>query len=259
MPKDPITIAAIRRRLHTKVLGQKMQYFDTLPSTNDTLKQMTDAIDGTVVIAGGQTAGKGTKGRSFYSPENDGVYCSVLLRRPLSPEKVGLLTCAAAVAVAQAIETLCPVSVGVKWVNDLLINGKKVCGILTEGVFDPETGLISRAVIGIGINVHTNDFPADISLIASSLWKESGITLSRGEVIATVLNELEKVVKTFESGAFLEEYKRRSVVLGKEITVIKGAEQFTAKAIDINLKGELLLENEQGVFLLASGDVSIKI
>ncbi len=259
MSKDPITVALIQRRLHTKILGQKLLCFDTLSSTNDTLKQMTDAVDGAVVVADKQTAGKGTKGRSFYSPENDGVYCSVLLCQPLSPEKVGLLTCAAAVAVAKAIESLCPLSVSIKWVNDLLINQKKVCGILTEGVFDPETGLISRAVIGIGINVHTDNFPEDLEMTASSLWKESGVSLERTAVICAVLEELEKVLETFENGTFLEEYKRRSMVMGKAVTVINGAAQFTAKAIDITPKGELLLENENGIFSIASGDVSVRL
>lgn len=259
MRKDPLTAAAIKRQLHTKWLGQKTECFDTLPSTNDHLKRLPDGTNGTVVIAGEQTAGKGTKGRSFYSPRNDGVYCSVLLCRPLAPEKVGLLTCAAAVAVARALENVYPVTVAVKWVNDLLINGKKVCGILTEGVFDPDTKEISRAVIGIGINLHTEFFPDDILPIASSLQKESGVFVPRSQVIAAVLEQLEIVLETFENGAFLQEYKKRSIVLGKEVTVIQGGQSFTASALDINEKGELVLQTAQGIFPLSSGDVSIRI
>lgn len=239
--------------LNTKILGNTLYIHTELPSTNDTLKQLAaDAPDGTVIIAEHQTAGRGRRGRSFYSPKGCGIYMSVLFKRPLSAEQVGLFTSAAAVAVARTIEALLPIEVQIKWVNDLLVHGKKVCGILAEGTPD-------GVVLGIGINVSTTQFPADIAAIASSLLKESGQAPDPAVLVARTLEQLEAVTADLDARAFLEESRRRSAVLGKEITVLRGDQSFRATAIAIDDGGALVVQTADDIIALSSGEVSLRL
>lgn len=248
MEKNAFTAA-----LQTNCFGRYLEVFDTLPSTNTYLKEHSALPHGAVVLAANQTAGRGRRGRTFFSPSG-GLYMSVLIHRRLTAQTVGLLTSATAVATAQAIEAFCPVTVGIKWVNDLLINNKKVCGILAEGA--PADGW---AVIGVGINVNTPVFPQELGTIATSLYKESGNTVSAERLAATVLNMLEPLVDNVENAAFLEETRRRSVVIGKEITVLRGNETFTARAVGIDDTGGLIIEKDGNTAVLTSGEVSVRL
>lgn len=243
----------IRSLLRTSTLGGSLSVYDTLPSTNDLAKSIiADAENGTVIVAAHQTAGRGRRGRTFFSPEGCGVYMSVLLKQVFAPEAIGLLTSAVAVAVARAIERLSPVTVQIKWVNDLLIHGKKVCGILAEGT--PH-----GVVIGIGINVSTTDFPADIAHIASSILHECGEAPSRTALVAAVLQELETVLAHLNDGAFLQESRTRSAVIGREVTVLRGEETFQATAVAIDDGGALVVQTENGTQTLFSGEVSLRL
>ncbi len=243
----------ITTALHTKAFGRQIDAFDSLPSTNTFLKEKADAPHGAVVIATNQTAGRGRRGRDFFSPQG-GLYMSIRIHRAFTAQTVGLLTSAAAVAVAQAIESLCPVSVQIKWVNDLLIHGKKVCGILTEGA-----AADGWAVVGIGVNVNTADFPAALADIATSLYKESGKVISCEQLAAAILNALEPLVDDIENGVFLQETRRRSAVIGKDITVMRGDETFAAHAVDIDDAGGLVIQRGQTLTVLTSGEVSIRV
>ncbi len=243
----------ITAQLHTKLLGRHLEVFETLPSTNTYLKGQSHLPHGAVVVAADQSAGRGRRGRHFFSPQG-GVYMSILLRCTFTAKTVGLLTSAAAVAVARAIETVCPVSVQIKWVNDLLINGKKVCGILTEGV--PKDGW---AVIGVGVNVNTTAFPQELTDIASSLYKEGGKRVSPELLAAAILNALEPLIEKVETGAFLEETRCRSAVIGRDITVFRGNETFAAHAVGIDDNGGLLVQTDSGTAVLTSGEVSIRL
>lgn len=245
---DRITAA-----LHTKQFGRHLEVFHSLPSTNTYLKEHSHLPHGATVVATDQTAGRGRRGRSFFSPTG-GLYMSVLIRQPLTAQTVGLLTSATAAATAQAIETVCPVTVGIKWVNDLLINGKKVCGILAEGV--PANGW---AIIGIGVNVNTADFPQELQSIATSLSAESGCTVSAVQLAAAILDALEPLVDNIETPAFLEETRRRSVVIGRDITVLRGNETFTAHAVGIDDTGGLLIQQNGVISVLTSGEVSVRL
>ncbi len=254
-----LTANAVQALLHTKTLGNTLYVYPLLPSTNDTAKtSAANAVHGTVIIADHQSAGRGRRGRSFFSPCGSGVYMSVILREDLLAEKVGLLTTAAAVAVARAIESLIPAQVQIKWVNDLLINGKKVCGILTEGTPN-DNGGYHFAIIGIGVNVSTLHFPSEIDETASSLLRECGEAPDRAALIAAILGELETVLTQMDSGAFLEENRRRSAVLGNMVTVIRGNETFAARAIAIDDAGALIVETDVGKKTLSSGEVSLRL
>lgn len=255
-----MTTDAILSKLTTRAIGRRLHIFDTLPSTSDEIKTLAEqnAPHGTTVIAHHQSAGRGRRGRSFYSPEGDGIYMSILLSGPIPAKDSGRITCAAAVAVARAIEALTPASVQIKWVNDLLINGKKLSGILTEGKLDPDSGMLDYAVLGIGINLSTADFPPELQAIATSLKMATGVAPDPDTLVAEILNRLEPVLHE-SSTVFLEEYRRRSAVLGKTVTVFRGAETFSARAVAIDDTGALLVETETGTCALSSGEVSVRL
>ncbi len=254
---NAVTESAIRRHLHTALFGRDLQVAATLPSTNTTARALAaaGAPEGTVVVAESQTAGRGTRSRLFFSPQG-GVYMSVILR-PREADGC-LITSCAAVAVARAIERLCPLNVHIKWVNDLYVGGKKLCGILTEAGFTPDNTL-DYVVLGIGVNVAAVEFPADIAGIATSLGNE-GCAVDRNALIAAILEEWEHAYATIGSGDFLAESRARSCVLGQRVTVTRGDEQFSATARDINSRGHLLVETDTGeTITLHSGEVSIRI
>lgn len=257
---DSLSEQMIRARLKSKTLGRKIEIHHSLPSTNTYAKQLAlrDGEDGTVIIAESQTAGRGRRGRSFFSPTS-GIYMSILLRPEFSAETAGLVTSCAAVATAKAIERLCDCEIGIKWVNDLLANGKKLCGILCEGASDLESGCMEYMIIGIGINVGATEFPPELCDIATTLENICGKKISRNELIAEILNSLEEEIASIESGAFIEESRRRSVVIGKDVTVISGGNSYPASAIDIDDKGHLLIEKDGKIIPLFSGEVSIRV
>lgn len=255
---NTVTVQDIQRCLHTAVFGNTLVVEPLLPSTNDTARQLAlnGAPEGTVVVADAQTAGRGRRGRAFFSPTG-GVYLSIILRPTVGTDP-GAITSCAAVAAARAIERCCAAQVGIKWVNDLYINARKVCGILTEGIPNHRGGL-DFAVLGIGINVWGTAFPAELRNIATSLERE-GYGVERCTLIAALLEEWERAYTTLSTGDYLEESRRRSVVLGKTVTVIRGRETFSAIAVDINENGHLLVETPAGETVeLASGEVSLQL
>lgn len=253
----PITEETIRACLHTHTFGRDIRVEPCLPSTNTTAKELAaaGASEGTVVIARRQTAGRGRLGRSFSSPEG-GVYMSLILR-PAADTDPGLVTSCGAVAVARAIRRLCDLPVGIKWVNDLLIHGRKVCGILAEGVLDP-TGGLTAIVLGLGINVAAATFPDDLKPILTTLENE-GATVDPSALIAAVLEEWEQAYATLSTGDFLAESRRLSVVLGRPVEVIRGAERFAAVAEAIDDQGHLVVRTETGLQTLRSGEVSLRL
>lgn len=260
-PDAVLRSAAVQAQLHTKLLGHPLHILPVLSSTNDHLKTLAadGAASGTALIADHQCAGRGRRGRRFYSPPSSGVYMSVLLRGPIPAQTVGKMTSVAAVATAEAIESLLPVQVQIKWVNDLLIDGKKVCGILTEGNLNAETGECDHAIIGIGVNVSTTAFPPELQEVATSLTLAGGKAPDRAALIAAILNRLEKALARMETGAFLAESRRRSAVLGKTVTVLRGNESYLAQAIAIDDDGRLVVDTDAGRRTLSSGEVSLKL
>lgn len=222
-----------------------------LPSTNTALKEMAaaGAPMGTVLIAHRQTCGRGRLGRQFHSPEG-GLYLSVLV------PPADTVTCRAAVAAARAIERLCDAKIDVKWVNDLFLNGRKVAGILAEGVLAPD-GTLTAVVLGIGVNVGETTFPDELKPIATSLGNE-GYALTREDLAAAFLTGLTQTLCADVS--VMDEYRRRNLALGRQITVLRGSETYPATAEGITDDGHLVVRTADGeTHLLSSGEISVRL
>ena len=257
---------------HAAMVGQ-IHVFKAVESTNLTAKKMAldGAPHGTVVIAEEQTKGRGRMGRSFFSPQGGGIYMSFILEPRFDAAKSVLITTAASVAVCKAIEAVTGISCGIKWVNDVYLGQKKICGILTEAVTDFESGHIDYIVLGIGINYSTAQdvFPKELAGIAGSLLSEpSSGDISRNRLIAEVINQVFEINENLESRKFIEDYRNRSFVLGSDILVIpriksdkdsSTAEGVPATALDIDGDGGLVVRYRDGsVQTLNSGEISIR-
>ena len=215
---------------------------------------LSGGANGTLVVAGRQKGGRGRMGRAFCSEEG-GLYMSILLR---GAYPAGQLTTLCAVAVCRAAERLTGLKLDIKWVNDALLDGKKVCGILTEGSLSAETLQCAYAVVGIGINVSTAAFPSDLQKVASSLLLEAGRAPDRAALIAAVCNRLEARFATMDSGDFLKESRRRSAVIGRKVTVLSDG-RYTAVARGIDDDGHLVVETADGLKTLHAGEVSLRL
>lgn len=259
---DVLSEAVIRQ--HLKRQNVRIEILDSCDSTNNLAKRlaMQGAADGTIVAAETQTAGKGRLGRSFYSPGRGGVYMSVILRPKLPAYDSVQITAGAAVAVCRAIEQLCRVKTEIKWVNDIYISGKKVCGILTEAASDWESGGVEYIVVGIGINVRrgTEPVPEELAEIITTLEEHTnGTSLGRNELIAAVANELDKIAGNLENGAFINEYRTRSMVLGKRVYASCGEMCEKVEVLEIDARGGLVVRGTDGMIkTLHSGEISIR-
>ena len=210
-----------------------------------------------LVAANRQTAGKGRLGRSFYSPADTGIYMSLLLRANRRIADFLPITVAASLAVCRAIEDFSQETPRIKWVNDVWLGDRKVCGILTEGIGNFENGMLEAAIVGIGINVSTAEesFPEALRSVAASL---GSLRVSRNEMIARVAAELFALTEQLQSPALMEEYRSRSLVLGKEIWWNTPSGRRQGKAVGINDAGNLEVETPEGLTVLNSGEVSIR-
>jgi BirA family biotin operon repressor/biotin-[acetyl-CoA-carboxylase] ligase len=252
----------ISSKLTASVLGKRIIVLDEVDSTNNYAKELTakDKSNGTVIVADRQTAGKGRMGRSFVSPPGKGLYMSVILRPEFSLHIAPLITSAVAVAVAEAIESVCDTDIQIKWVNDLYLNGKKICGILTEGSMDMEMRAMDIAVIGIGINVRSVEgcFDEELSKRASSIEDETGFVLDRNALCAAVINHIDTYLNRIENRSYLREYRRRELLTGNEITANIGNETITGKAVGIDRNANLMVELENGIVRsLSSGEANL--
>ena len=258
---DRLSAEEISRFLTTKRIAREIEIHETLDSTNNRAKALASAgaPHGTAVVADAQSGGKGRLGRTFFSPGHSGVYLSYILRPDCAPERASLLTSLAAVAAARAIERGSDADVKIKWVNDLYLGGRKICGILSEAGVGMETGRLDYAVVGIGINTGKISFPPELAEIATSIGNETGAVPDRNRLIAEISNELESLYGQLESGAFLEESRRRSCVIGREIMVLDGGKQYPAYAEDIDDQGRLVIRTGEGTACLGYGEVSLKL
>ena len=258
---DVLSEAGIRKWLKTRELGRELEIHDRLDSTNNRAKMLAaaGAKHGTVIIADSQSGGRGRQGRSFFSPDHSGVYMTMILRPDCAPDQAGLLTSLAAVATARAVEKTADVKADIKWVNDLYISGRKICGILCEAGLGMEAGKLEYAVAGIGVNTARMQFPPELQEIATSIGNECGEAPERNRLIAEILNETEALLGDLKTGHFLEESRKRSNVIGRTVTVIEGDKRYPAKAVDIDDQGRLVIETEDGRTCLNYGEVSLKL
>ena len=237
--------------------------YDEIDSTNRAAKQEAmehRAAHGSVVAASRQTAGRGRRGRSFFSPEG-GLYLSVVLEPGETLQESLLLTTAAAVSVYKAVEKICQVSLDIKWVNDLYRNGKKVCGILTEAVTDFESGSIQFAVVGIGINLYQNPdtLPEELKGIAGSVFdsRQAAEKADRNRLVAEIVNNLVEEMKDLKLSPV---YVEHNMIPGREIRILDGERSRRARALSICRDGRLLVEEEDGSqTALSYGEVSIRL
>ena len=241
----------VQQRLTTVSLGRVMTVLDETGSTNAVLRERAaaGAVHGETVIARQQTAGRGRLGRTFFSPPDGGVYLSVLLSHGFDPTQV---TIRAAAAVHRAIFSLCGLTCSIKWVNDLQLDGRKVCGILTEGLFELETGAMTGAVCGIGVNVG-GSFPPELREIAGTLPDDT----DKNALAAAVLNELEHCLSlNFEQ--VLDYYRLYCPLPGHAVTVHPiGAEPYEARAVSIDNQGRLVVDRGGELIALPGGEVSL--
>ncbi|MDF2928530.1 MAG: birA [Anaerospora sp.] len=249
--------------LESQVLGTVIHYFTDVSSTNNEAKKLAadGCPEGTIVVAEAQTVGRGRLSRGWFSPHGKGIWLSVVLRPPFQPQQAPKCTLMAAVAVTKAIRSFCNLPCGIKWPNDILYNGRKLVGILTE--MNAEMDAINYIVIGIGINVNTaaDEFPPELAEIATSIFAETGEEISRLQLLCRILTELEQVYQQVIQHGFapiLEEWKTLSVTLGQAVNVIGPDEQYSGTAVDIDEDGALLVDTEVGVRKVIAGDVSIR-
>lgn len=228
-------------------------------STNRVAKELAvnGALEGTLVVADKQSGGKGRLGRSFFSPEG-GVYMSMVLRPQIPAERAVLITTCAAVAVARAVEKVSDVKAGIKWVNDIFVNGKKVCGILAEAGLNPEQALPAYVILGIGINVKKQSVPDELKEIVGCLEDDREKEISKEELIVAVWEEFGKLYKELSDANYMEEYKERSVLLGREVTVFAPKGDYTATVIDIDREGHLVIDRCGETQRLSFGEVSVR-
>lgn len=265
---DVLTEPEIRRFLgETARVGRTLVCLAEVDSTNLRARQLAaeGAADGTVVVADRQTAGRGRLGRSFQSPGGQGIYLTALLRPDLPPERLSPVTAMAGVAVCRAVERLCGVSPGLKWPNDPVLDGKKLCGILTELSLEGETARVQELVLGIGINVsqRPEDFTPEVREIATSLVQALGHAVSRPALTAEIIREVDRLCAALaagETGPYLAEYRRRCVNLGRTVRLLRpdgGGE--TAEALDIDEEFGLVVRRPDGaVKTVRSGEVSVR-
>lgn len=237
---------------------------DEIDSTNNYLKSAAEkgGKEKTVVIAERQSAGKGRLGRDFFSPES-GLYMSILLKPSFSAEKSLFITTAAAVAVSDAVEEISDKKTGIKWVNDIFIGDKKICGILTESSIDFKTGGLNYAVLGIGVNIYhpVSGFPDELKDIAGAIFEENPQDNQiKQKLISRIIDNFFKIYEDFENSDFMKEYKQKSIILGKEVFVVKGENKEQATALDINDNARLVVRYENGeTEELSSGEVSVRL
>lgn len=236
----------------------------SVSSTNDILKQWAanGAQAGTVLVAGAQTVGKGRMSRRFYSPEGTGIYLSVLLRPKLSVPSSLRLTTASAVAVSRAIRRFTDEPVGIKWVNDLYMRNRKVCGILTEAAMDMESGMLDYAVVGIGLNlsVPKEGYPPEIADVAGAVFEDNVPDNIQNRMTAAILRELKSVIDDPSDSSVAEEYRSASWLNGKLVDVILADTSYPATVVGISENLELIVQTEQGEQkYLSSGEVSVKV
>lgn len=236
-----------------------------IDSTNTAAKNLAEkgAPEWTVIISEEQTSGKGRVNRPFYSPKGTGLYMSIILRPKFAAEKAVFITAAAAVAVARATEYVSEKKAMIKWVNDIYCNSKKVCGILTQGAVNMETGAFDYAVLGIGINVFRPDggFPPEIENIAGYVLENKNVFPdAANRIAAEILNLFSEYYKDIEHKTFVDEYRARSFITRKHIYVIKPGITLPAEALEIDDNCGLKVRyNDGSIETLSSGEVSTKI
>ena len=257
---DKLLPAEVLQGLAARYFKGPVHHYETLPSTNDLAKELggQEAPEGTVVVAESQTRGRGRLGRDWSSPPGVGLYVSLLLRPKLPPEELPQITLTAAVAAVKAVRKVSGLAAGIKWPNDLLWQGKKLGGILTE--METEADCIRHLVVGLGVNVNNRDFPPDLAATATSLALAAGGPVSRVRLLQAFLEGFEVLYERFlarEFAGILKEWKEYAVTLGQWVTVRQGLKEISGLAVEVAPDGALLLQIRPGeIVRVTSGELA---
>ena len=245
-----------------KWMGQEIKYFDSVDSTNVRAKLLAEEgyPSGTLVVANEQTAGKGRRGRIWDSEKDTGIFMTMMLKPDINPSRASMLTLIAALAQAKALRDITGEDVRIKWPNDVVLNGKKIVGILTE--MSAQFDYINHIVIGNGINVNTTSFPEELQDMATSLFLETGKKFKRAEIIAKTWEYFEQFYEIFleteDLSALMKEYNALLVNMHKGVRVLDPKEPFEGKAMGITKNGELIVDTWECRKLVSSGEVSVR-
>ena len=260
---DIITKSEIASRLGTKWAGKSLYCFDEVDSTNIVAKKKAEegAEHGTLIVADKQSAGRGRRGRSWESPAGKDIYMTIMLKPEFTPDKASMLTLVMALAATRAVQDVTQLSCSIKWPNDIVVNGKKICGILTE--MSAELDYIHYVVIGIGINVNLEVMPDEIKENATSLLLESKKKILRAHIIERVMHYFEQYYEMFlqteDLSMLLKAYNGYLINQDKEVCVLDPKEEYTGIAQGINSQGELLVKKENGeIVQVYAGEVSVR-
>ena len=264
LEKDVLSQKGLDELLYKEKTAIKAVVYDEATSTNDIAKEYAaNSSEDIVVIANHQTKGRGRRGRNFFSPKGCGLYISFLLHPKMSIEKATQVTCMAAVAVCKAIEKLTGKDVKIKWVNDIFLDGKKICGILTEGATSLEDGSLSYMVVGIGINLYIpkDGFPEDIKNTAGVLFPEGELEENmKNRLSAGVIRELTNLLGSGDVNDYIEDYRSRSMLIGNYVKILNGGtiSGGYGKVEGIDDECHLIVRRDNGeVEALSSGEVSV--
>lgn len=261
---DILSPQGIRRFLKPEYRDLDLTVLPTAPSTNALVREKANQgrPEGCIIIACEQTDGRGRYGRQFFSPVDSGVYLSLLLRpTAYSPQQATCLTAAAAAAMCQAIEAVTGQQPGIKWVNDIFLHGKKVCGILTEAAVGLETGTLNYMVLGAGVNLYppAEGFPEEIRSIAGSVLERS-CPEAKNRLVGEFLNRFWDFYSHPECRAYLEDYRARSLAIGRNVTVLSAGKAVSAYAYGIDDDFRLLVRYENGdTEALSYGEIRIQL
>lgn len=259
---DLLSAEAIEAAVRTVWAGKHVIFLPEVDSTNNEAKKMAEdgAPHGTLVIAEQQTAGKGRRGRAFSSPKGCGIWMSLIVKDDIEPAKASMLTLVMGLAVARGIEALTELKPQIKWPNDVILNGRKLCGILTE--MSMQVDYVNHIVIGCGVNVQNESFPEDLEKMATSVYIECGKHVSRVKLTAEIMHQFEyyynKYLPTQDLREIVDEYNECLVNRGKEVRVLDSKETYEGLALGINTAGELMVQTKQDVRYVTAGEVSVR-
>lgn len=259
---DLMTEESIRQYLHTQWAGNRLLVFDSIDSTNNEAKRQAEAgaPQGLLVVGEQQTAGRGRRGRAWESKKGEGIFMSLLLKPDIEPGNASMLTLVMGMAVRDALENVGKLDARIKWPNDIVCDGKKVCGILTE--MSAQIDYINHIVIGVGINIHNQEFPEEIRHMATSVYQQTGEHICRAELAAESLARFEEYyacyLKTQNLRGLLDEYNSHLINHGREVLVTDIRKSYTGIAQGINEMGELIVETDEGIVHVSAGEVSVR-
>ena len=263
---DILSKSEIESQLQTKWVGRPVCYFDEIDSTNTEAKRIAEGMagaqgHGTVVVAEEQNAGRGRRGRDWDSPRGDGIFFTILLKPDMDPSNAPMLTLVKALATAKGITKYTGLESAIKWPNDVVVHGKKVCGILTE--LSLERDYIQHVVTGVGINVNMDVMPQEIAETATSLFLESGKRVARAALLQAVLREFEcnydRYAADLSMESMMEEYNAHLVNRDRQVRILDPKGEWEGTARGINAAGELLVENGEGETVAGyAGEVSVR-